>query len=403
MRIVHPLGRRAVFLSTVLWGIVGCGQDKDLSRALDGGVGREIESDPPHVQTTAWRDVSAPPPQDTVVLYPNSVCWKDGELLVGDMGRQRIHIFDAAGRHLRSVGKQGAGPGEFHRIHSVRCAPGDQGFLVADAGSMRVHFFDGRERFVHSVDAPPTPQGIPFLGEFGIGSRGNWYDSWLSASVGPYLSSPEWDGVQLVRRWNGDGSSAGGFGTVFEYEDPTVRRVFNRVFFAFHRDTLWVLSQANAVVRGFADDSETASVHLPIYHRGAEPVVEQGAGKSPGYRRNRASYQPNVGGVAVVQDSLFAIVRYRDWRTVKIARRRGENYTDYWPSSSIEIVDRRGQVRLALAAPGRVTHLASDGQDHMAIVSEDLETGHVAVFVGRVDDSRTTGNTDAVRTLITTR
>lgn len=51
---------------------------------------------------------------DSVLLSPNDVQFAHGGLLVFDAGARRIRMFDAAtGRHTRSTGGEGQGPGEF--------------------------------------------------------------------------------------------------------------------------------------------------------------------------------------------------------------------------------------------------------------------------------------------------
>lgn len=365
----------------VLLTAAACGRGDDLSRAIDGGVGRTVT--PPALVATAADWVQAGQGSDAVVPIPMSLCWLDSTLVVADAGRQGLEVFDSRGRHRGGFGRRGSGPGEFKQISAVRCSEDGQTILAADAGSRRISFLGPDGAFRGGTDAPSTPQGIPYLGDFVVANDGRWFDSWLGARVGPYLSDRDWKSVRLVRGWSQAGEALAGFGEPFSYDNPVVRRVFNHVDLALHRDTIWLLSQANAVIQAFdlKGDRATDPVFLPLYHRGIDPVVELGNGALPGgYRRNRALYQPNVRGIAVVMDTLFAIIRYQDWREVR--RGEGEDgFSDFWPRSSIEIVDRRGKVRMALAAPGRVGAIAADGGSNIAILSEDLETAVKSVMI----------------------
>jgi hypothetical protein len=364
----------------------GCGENEDLTRAIDGGVGRAVEAPAVEPNAHAWTALGeAAAGNDTLLHLPRSMCWDGQELFVAEGGRQRIEVFDADGHPVRSMGSRGSGPGEFRRLSVLRCADGGGALLAADPGAMRVQVLGTDGSFRTNAEAAPTPQGNPFLGDFALAGDGSWYDSWFNAAVGPYLTGDAWRDVRLVRAWGPAGEARGEFGDPFVYRDPVLRRVFNRVGLALHRDTLWVLSQANAVVRGYASEREIPlQVFLPIYHRGSDPVIELGSGLGTGWRENRANYQPNVQGLAVVHDTLFATIRFRDWRTVTVARREGESYRDYWADSAVEIFDRSGRVLASLHVPGRATQLASNHADLLSVLTEDLDTGVTSVLLTRL-------------------
>ena len=371
----------------MLCSAAGCGRSEDLSNAIDGGVGRTItESVLGAPQQIAWINLlTAEAGNDVRVPLPRSICWLGANVLVADGATQRVEVFDADGRYVRGFGREGSGPGEFLSLGVVRCSEAGGSVLVVDPGSMRVQFFDSAGIYRGTAATPPTPQGVPSLGEFAVHDDGRWFDSWLGASLGPYLADDEWAGVKIVREWSASGDRIREFGRPFTFRDPVLRRVFNKVNFVLHRDTLWTLVQGRAVVRSFelATGSEESRIFLPVYHRGEEPWIEV-KGNGPGFRHNRAVYQPNVNGLAFVYDSLFATIRYRNWKTVKIERRKGEGFTDYWPESSVEIFDRKGKVLMEFAVPGRVSAIASDHRNGIAILSEDLETGVISPLVARI-------------------
>lgn len=60
----------------------------------------------------------------------------DGGIAVADRQSGEVRYYDAAGRHVRTVGRKGQGPGEFARIGWLRTA-GDS-LVVGDPGSSRV-------------------------------------------------------------------------------------------------------------------------------------------------------------------------------------------------------------------------------------------------------------------------
>jgi hypothetical protein len=370
--------------------LAACGKDGDLSSALDGGIGRSVTEPAASPRPIAWTDVlTAVEGNDTLVPLPRSLCWSGPEILVADGARQRIEAFDAGGRHLRGFGREGSGPGEFRRLDVVRCSRDGESVLAVDPAKMRVQFF-GRDGYYRgAAPAPPTPQGVPYLGEFALHDDGRWFDSWLGAILGPYFTSDEWKRVKVVRSWAADGAAQGEFGKPFPFQDPVLHRVFNKVYLTLHRDTLWALSQGPAVIRSFAlgGGSEGSRIFLPVYHRGEEPWIEVEGG-GPGFRHNRAVYQPNVSGIAVVFDTLFATIRYRNWRMVYVERRKGEGFKDYWPESSVEVFDRKGRVAAAYSVPGRVSAIASDNAHRVPVISEDLDTGVQSILLAGLPSPR---------------
>jgi len=64
----------------------------------------------------------------------------DGNIWVLDTGHAEVRVFDAAGRHVRTFGRQGSGPGEF-RMPTQLMLMGDT-VLVGDGGLNRFTLFD---------------------------------------------------------------------------------------------------------------------------------------------------------------------------------------------------------------------------------------------------------------------
>lgn len=76
----------------------------------------------------------------------------NGVIVVGDRGSRTLRLFDADGRHLRTVGRQGSGPGEFRSLSSVQRIAGDT-LVVWDGGLRRVSTVDAAGEFVGEVSA----------------------------------------------------------------------------------------------------------------------------------------------------------------------------------------------------------------------------------------------------------
>ena len=81
-----------------------------------------------------------------------------GNTYVPDFYRNRVVVFDAGGRLLRTLGRRGSGPGEFQAIRTVQVIRGDS-LLVYDGGLGRISVFargSDREAYVVTLrEAPP--------------------------------------------------------------------------------------------------------------------------------------------------------------------------------------------------------------------------------------------------------
>lgn len=66
----------------------------------------------------------------------------DGNLYIMDAGNHRIVIFDEAGNHLRTLGRQGGGPGEFQMWPSGITIAHDRSINVYDIGKQGLVRFD---------------------------------------------------------------------------------------------------------------------------------------------------------------------------------------------------------------------------------------------------------------------
>lgn len=94
----------------------------------------------------------------------------DGSVLVVDGGTQEARVFDRAGKHLRTIGKKGQGPGEFTGISLVGVLPGDS-IVLADRPGKRIAVFT-REGILARTLAAPEALGI-FFDTYGLLADGS--------------------------------------------------------------------------------------------------------------------------------------------------------------------------------------------------------------------------------------
>lgn len=152
------MGRRKVRLvalasfaaSALLAGAISCTASAENSAAvtvdtLPGGITHTVTSaplEPGQWTLVAQRDIQ-PPELDAAELFdPGDIAIADdGSILVADQKPTVIKVFDAQGRFLRAMGREGEGPGEFRSAYiAVR---GDT-LVVQDARNARATTFNWR-------------------------------------------------------------------------------------------------------------------------------------------------------------------------------------------------------------------------------------------------------------------
>lgn len=96
-----------------------------------------------------------------------------GRIYVADAQAHEVRVFDAEGRHVRTFGRKGGGPGEFEQIAGMDWGP-DGNLWVMDARNSRFAVFDTTGSFVTSHRRPGGFVMLPWPG--GFDDAGNLYD-----------------------------------------------------------------------------------------------------------------------------------------------------------------------------------------------------------------------------------
>ena len=78
----------------------------------------------------------------------------DGSVAVADDQSREVRIFDASGSHVRSMGREGEGPGEFDNIWFMWRLPGDT-LWVGDFRPWRYHLYTSTGEHVRTVTMDP--------------------------------------------------------------------------------------------------------------------------------------------------------------------------------------------------------------------------------------------------------
>lgn len=109
----------------------------------------------------------------------------DGEVLLADMGRNQLVLFDTAGVERRAIGREGSGPLEFGIPRSLHVA-GDSVRLV-DVANARLMIFNLAGDFARTIPGPPgtANAGVAFNGRGEALVARNGRDSALLQRVFP--------------------------------------------------------------------------------------------------------------------------------------------------------------------------------------------------------------------------
>lgn len=86
----------------------------------------------------------------------------DGRIVVANRGTHEIRYFDAAGRHLRSVGRRGDGPGEFRNPFYFNVRPGDT-LYVGDFRPFRFLVFSPEGQWLRTISPDPMEINSPAM------------------------------------------------------------------------------------------------------------------------------------------------------------------------------------------------------------------------------------------------
>ncbi len=114
------MNRALLSLGIVVLAACGAGRSADRGVAVDtlpGGIVRTISSSP--ADSAQWSlvlDHTVQPAEGEPgeLMEPRDIALTEsGLLLVAESNPQQVKVYDSSGRYLRSIGRQGEGPGEF--------------------------------------------------------------------------------------------------------------------------------------------------------------------------------------------------------------------------------------------------------------------------------------------------
>lgn len=173
--------RRAASLLLTCALVAGCDRARDPSETFStrdsSGVAIAENTGPPP-QPGPWTLSPEPVLEigtvegDEAYLFSRirgAVRLSDGRIAVADDGAPDVRVFDAVGRHLRTLGRQGEGPGEFQGPSLLGALPGDT-LVVMDSRLRRISLFHPDAGFIRS--ATPGDEVPGFLQAVGMFASG---------------------------------------------------------------------------------------------------------------------------------------------------------------------------------------------------------------------------------------
>lgn len=134
--------------------LVGC----DPSGQRDGEAGRPDEAAVAAMVLSATQPISIGGQDEREDYYighaVGALRLSDGRIVVGDGMTRQLRLYDRSGRHTRTFGGTGGGPGEFEMLHSVTRMAGDS-IVGWDAAQRRAPVFtpDGEPAYTISNPA----------------------------------------------------------------------------------------------------------------------------------------------------------------------------------------------------------------------------------------------------------
>lgn len=290
---------------------------------------------------------------------------RDGQIWIADAQASIIRRFDANGKYLGSVGRNGEGPGEFRNLAGLQQTP-DGRIAAWDSRLKRVSFFDDAGEYIEAVLVPAQYEvGSPHE-PFRVGARGELYV--LGATVTPpdpafhlfYLRLRGTEAPDTVR---------------IPAPDPRgpVRGVRFHLLggmYPFSIVTYSALSPAGHLVTGrndqYALHTRTDDARALRIERSYDPVRVQAAERreverlADHFRRRNPStletstaiprHKPPFWNLWVDQDNRIWVARHgRGFRIPETAaererRKRFDNPpSEWWDPLAFDVIDRRGR------------------------------------------------------------
>ena len=142
-------------------------------------------------------------PEYELFRVTSAIRLSDGSIVVGNGSTADLRWFDTAGRHARTVGRRGSGPGEFQAVGRIYAAGNDR-FTVDDPILRRLTTFDPGGEIVRTETYARTAFDLGVVARLVDGTYLLTTTTWPLADVGPVRTGRD---TSEVYRWAGETDS----------------------------------------------------------------------------------------------------------------------------------------------------------------------------------------------------
>lgn len=262
---------RVLVLATIVGSLSACGDkapgsspDPEGSTVTSDSAPGPREGIDLQIAAQPQVDIGGDDEGDAPPLYgvTDALRLADGRIVVANSGSSQLQFYGGSGEFLLAAGGQGGGPGEFRYIEWIRSGGADS-LLVYDAGLERLSLFTADGRFVRSMrlDVPGTGAAAIPIGRFADGT-------FLARAPDPErlrrLATESFQDSSAYLRYTATGTPLDTVGRfvndeVFLHMEPFGGRRMSRMYIAppFGRKTL-VYTAGNEVYVGDGGTGEIA-------------------------------------------------------------------------------------------------------------------------------------------------
>lgn len=197
----HAAAVAALLLTALGLGCSGGSETTRVTRTDSAGVEVVESAGAGWPAGSAWKLAAAPaveigdaagPEEERLFRVRDAARLSGGRIVVLNAGSHELRIYDAGGRHLRSVGSEGRGPGEFRNL--ARMAVSGDTILAFDPSARRVSVFltDGTLVRTFPLERPRDRTSPSYVGRLPDGS--------IVSRVTDFSDGLEGGETQVVRR-----------------------------------------------------------------------------------------------------------------------------------------------------------------------------------------------------------
>jgi hypothetical protein len=190
-------------------------------------------------------------PEDLFFDTPSTVvCDPEGNIYVVDSGANNIKKFDAQGKFLKTIGREGQGPGDFGGIYYATFAK--DRLIVWDSGNRRLCAFTPLGDFIHSVNVDYDDGFVRRL-------RGLASGEVVVEKEKTYRKEPDKPQTCLIDLYSSDLEFVR---TIYKRElwrkkyIRTKEYGISTLFFPYSADVQWDVTPDGRIIVGFSDEYE---------------------------------------------------------------------------------------------------------------------------------------------------